>query len=392
MRYLSALNPRWDLDAHLNRYTTTTKEDEESSSSQQQQDHHHQQEARRAVGDFTAYTTFLQTTAPPLLALSLYVSSANWAATTRPAFSALLPFPLTWTEPPALRNRMCDVAAHLGLSDLNIDAAGESDGNNSSTDDRGFLKIPERLRPGGPRGVRAALSPEQTALFRLEAAAGQGCLAVLEDLKRRGEIDGRRFFFSSSSAATVSDEDGYEAVGNQAERPTSLDCLAFAYLALMLVPEVPRPWLRDLIRRRYECLSLFVDGIRDEIFGGDVVEGDCLPWAYLSPSSSASTHHQPWTLTRFARGVFTAIIPGEYLMPREGKYKNTSKQKTQTKAAASRKLLGALVKSFAGMSVIGGICGLILHRQHLLQPFGATVYRWEVQRRRFGAAGAFFGI
>lgn len=342
--YLSALDSRWDLDAHL------------------------RQEAA-AAADLIAYRTFLQTTAPPLLALSLYVSSANWAATTRPAFSSLLPFPLAWTEPPALRKRMCDVAAHLGLSDLSIDAAAEdeSSSSSSSTDDRGFLKIPERLRPRGLPGVRAALSPEQTALFRLEAVAGEGCLAVLEDLKRQGEVDGRRFFSFGHGKETR-------------DRPTSLDCLAFAYLSLMLVPEVPRPWLRDLIRRRYECLSLFVDGIRDEILGGGD-SSDVLPWQQQHPSQQ-----QPWRLTRFARGVMTAIIPSEYLMPREKAPRNEAKQKTKTQ------LLRALARSLVGTSLVGGAAGLFLNRQYVLGPFGSAVYRWEVQRRRFGAAGAFFGI
>lgn len=388
MRYLSALNSRWDLDAHL--HLT-------ASSSQQQQPQSQPQTKAAAIADLIAYTSFLQTTAPPLVALSLYVSSANWAETTRPAFSTLLPFPLTWTEPPALRNRMCDVAAHLGLSDLNIDAAGNE--NDGTDNDRGFLKIPERLRPRRSRGVRAALSPEQTALFRLEAAAGEGCLAVLEDLKRKGEVDGRRFFFPATTTSPFSfdddgdgDEDMLLVNKDQTDRPTSLDCLAFAYLALMLVPEVPRPWLRDLMRRKYEGLSLFVDGIRDEIFGGDV-EGD-LPWN-SNPSSSSpcsAAKHQSWILTRFARGALTAIIPGEYLMPREGKQQRLqSNPKQATAAARSKKAVTAALRAL-GSSVAGaGLVGSVFVYRYM-SPFGSWVYRWEVQRRRFGAAGAFFGI
>lgn len=358
--YLSALDPRWDLDAaHA---------------------HHHQHHRHH----LTAYTTFLQTTAPPLLALSLYVSSANWAAATRPAFTTLLPFPLAWTEPPAVRRRMCHVAAHLGLSDLNIDAAGRED-EGSSTDDRGFLKIPERLRPRGPRGVRAALSPEQTALFRLEAAAGEGCLAVLEDLKRQGELDGRRFFWFGNDH----DDDGKTTTTAAQDKPTSLDCLAFAYLSLMLVPEVPRPWLRDLIRRRYECLSLYVDGIRDEILGGGDPY-DALPWQRPTTSSQPV----PWRLVRFARGVVTAIIPDDYLTPREKAPRGT-KDPTKQKTKAQQQLWRALANALVGTSVVSGAAGLLLllhQRQYVLGPFGSLVYRWEVQRRRFGAAGAFFGI
>lgn len=374
VRYLSALNPRWDLDAHLTASSSQPSQEQVTSVSASAN------AAATRAADLTAYTTFLQTTAPPLLALSLYVSSANWAATTRPAFSTLLPFPLAWTEPPVLRNRMCEVAAHLGLSDLNIDAAGEENGGRSN--DEGFLKIPESLRPRGPRGVRAALSPEQTALFRLEAAAGDGCLAVLEDLKRQGEMDGRRFFLSSHDG----NSDSQTTTTEGQDKPTTLDCLAFAYLALMLVPEVPRPWLRDLIRRRYECLSLFVDGIRDELFGGDIHGDALLPWQ-SSSSSSPSPSHQPWRLTRFIRGVFNAVIPDEYLMPRE---KASTQQLLQQQQRTARKLLRVLVHSLTGASLVGGVAAMILYRH--MAPLGSFVYRWEVQRRRFGAAGAFFGI
>lgn len=386
MRYLSTLNPSWDLDARL----------QHTASSSQPQQQGRGASTTTAAADLTAYTTFLQTTAPPLLALSLYVSSANWAATTRPAFSALLPFPLAWTEPPALRNRMCDVAAHLGLSDLNIDAAGEgSDGATiSSSNETGFLKIPERLRPRGPRGVRAALSPEQTALFRLEAAAGQGCLAVLEDLKREGEVDGRRFFFPSPPSSSFEDGDGDEEGvllvdhHNAADRPTSLDCLAFGYLALMLVPEVPRPWLRDLIRRRYECLSLFVDEIRDEIYGGDGQGG--LPWCCptTTTSSSASSplvqqHQQPWRLTRFTRGILTAIIPDTYLLPREKTTTTSSTTQHQPRSVAAA--VARVLLDVCEAGAVGGVLvslGMIWYRQRrqqqlLLSRWGSLVYRWQ---------------
>lgn len=257
---------------------------------------------------------------------------------------------------------MCDVAAHLGLSDLNIDAAGEKTAHKK--DDTGFLKIPERLRPRPSSAVKAALSPEQTALFRLEAAAGDGCLSVLEHLKQQGEIDGRRFFFAP-------------------DQPMSLDCLAFAYLSLMLVPDVPCTWLRDLIRRRFECLSLFVDGIRDEAYGGDVRES--LPWHSPSSDSSPSS---PWRLTRFVRGVMTAVVPGEYLMARE-------KNRSQKSAVSSnQKLFRALVNCLTNASIVGGVGagGWFMYQRHMLAQIGPFVYRWETQRSRFGAAGAFFGI
>lgn len=331
MDYLSKANPSWDLDARL---TSAQK------------------------ADATAYATFLTSTGAPLLALNLYVSSANWADATRPAYSTVLPFPLTWTEPPTIRRRMCDVAAHLGLSDLNIDEQAQDKRQAAAAEDsRGFLKVPERLRRLN-RGVKAALSPEHAALFRLEAA-GIECLGVIADLKGRHD-EGRGFF--------------------GAQRPTTLDCLAFGYLSLMLVPEVPRPWLRELMRRRYDCLCVFVDGVRDELFGGDAAS---LPWGKEKVES------QPWRMTRFARGVVEATVPEDWLM---GRWQSSSVDDDGKPWAAKKStngsfVLAALMNSVAGLSLVGTVL-LYCH----LSPFGSVFYRWETQRRTIGAAGAFFGM
>lgn len=336
--HLSKISPAWDLDAPLTAL-------------------------QRA--DSAAYAAFLAGTAAPLLALSLYVSSANWAGTTRPAYSTVLPFPLTWTEPLAARRRMCHVADHLGLSDLNIDDTPDENASRSAADQdaRGFLKIPERLRPR-KTGVKAFLSPEQTNLFRLEAAARE-CLGALADLKGQGHH--------------VNDGDDGEGDGAAGRRfllghgkPTALDCLAFGYLALMLVPEVPRPWLRDAMRRRYDCLCVFVDGVRDELFGGDVMAS--LPWR---PAGFGDEAGGPWRATRFARGALRAAVPGRWLT-RVGD------------AGASGS--GAVLAAALGSSVTAlGLVGSVLLYRHL-SPFGSVLYRWETQRRGFGAAGAFFGI
>lgn len=250
---------------------------------------------------------------------------------------------------------MCDVAAHLGLSDLNIDEQPEDRKQAAASEDsRGFLKVPERLRRLN-RGVKAALSPEHAALFRLEAA-GIECLGVLADLK--GRHDEGRFFFGG-------------------HKPTTLDCLAFGYLSLMLVPEVPRPWLRDLMRRRYDCLCVFVDGVRDELYGGDVAS---LPW------SKAEVKSEPWRMTRFARGIVEASIPDDWLMG-ESSVNDEGKPWAGKKPSNASVILAALMNSVAGLGLVGTV---LLYRH--LSPFGSIFYRWETQRRTIGAAGALFGI
>lgn len=256
----------------------------------------------------------------------------------------------------SIRRRMCDTAEHLGLSDLNIDderTPDQAQGSATSESTEGFLKIPERLRPRR-RGVKANLSPEQTALFRLEAVA-RDTLGVLADLKGNVGLGDDRFFFGS-------------------DRPTSLDCLGFGYLALMLVPEVPRPWLRDVMRRRYESLALFVDNIRDELFGGDVASS--LPWQGVQAGDG------PWRVTRFARGILRASVPEDWLLVTQ-----TSPRDAQ-RGSRGPPVLAVLGSSAALLSIVGSV---LLYRH--LMPFGSVLYRWEMQRRRaFGTAGAFFGM
>lgn len=351
MGYLTRLDPSWDLDAPLS-------------------------PSRRA--DSTAYAAFVAANAPPLIALSLYVSSANWAATTRPAYSTVLPFPLTWTEPLASRSRMCAAAEHLGLSDLNIDddldESRSAAASSSDKDSRGFLRIPERLRPRRA-GVRAALSPEQTNLIRLEAAASE-CLGVLEGLlEEHQQLEGH------DEAQRRGSDQLRSSCLLGGDRPTSLDCLAIGHLALMLAPEVPRPWLRDLLRRRYDGLCALVDGARDQLFGGDVYAS--LPWRTEAQVAKAGSASSPWRATRFARGLLAAAVPENWLAGTE-EISSNKKSRLSHQATVA---LTALCHSLTG----AGLVGAVLAYRHL-SPFGAALYRWEGQRGRLGAAGALFGI
>lgn len=255
---------------------------------------------------------------------------------------------------------MCDVAEHLGLSDLNVDEQPNDKKQAAASEDaRGFLKVPERLRTLN-RGVRAALSPEHAASFRLEAAASE-CLGVLADLKSRQ--DEGRFFFGGGAGG--------------GSKPTTLDCLAYGYLSLMLVPEVPRPWLRNLMRRRYDCLCVFVDGVRDEIFGGDVAS---LPWLKERVDS------EPWRVTRFTRGVVEAAVPEDWLMG-ESLANDQGKPWAAKKRSHVSILFATLANSVAGLGLVGSV---LLYRH--LSPFGSVFYRWEMQRKSVGAAGAFWGV
>ncbi|EAQ93714.1 hypothetical protein CHGG_01949 [Chaetomium globosum CBS 148.51] len=303
----------------------------------------------------TAYTAFLTLHAAPLLSLTLYVSSANYAATTRPAYSAVLPFPLPWTEPPAVRAAHARRAAPLGLSGLDTDAVRARErAERERAVAEGWVTVPEGLGKGvggggGGKGVEAALSPEQKMRIRLEGVASE-VLDVLGEVEWEGQEVGVR-------------------------------CLAFGYLALMLVPEVPRPWLREVMESRYPELCKFVRGFRGDVFPKE----RALPWAEEEQSASAVAVGM-----RFVRGVLGEVpLVGE----RWSQWWTARKRREvlASKGVKSEPSGDLLMFLGAGLGLTAMGAGVFFYRG--LPPFGAAVQVWRkpmVSLSSFGAAGAMF--
>lgn len=264
---------------------------------------------------------------------------------------------------------MAEKAEHLGLSSLDTDADAFAESKN---EDDGWIKVPAALRIA-KRGVSSSLTPEQAARIRLDGLARE-CLSVLADLKAS-----KRFFLTGANEA-----DTEQDASNNNSKPTSLDCLAFACLALMLVPDVPRPWLRDTMRRRYESLCMFIDHVRDECFGGDVLGS--LPWQQQQMPSETGFLALG---ARFAQGVvrtFPNVGVDWHRWLTSTPVDDEGKPWQQTERDNSS-LLAALGGGVASIGLAGGL----LWYRHM-GPIGSVLYRWEVERRGLGAAGAMFGF
>ncbi|KAH6633980.1 Tom37 C-terminal domain-containing protein [Chaetomium sp. MPI-SDFR-AT-0129] len=303
----------------------------------------------------TAYTTFLTAHAAPLLALSLYVSSTNYTATTRPAYSAVLPLPLPWTEPPAIRAAMSRRAAHLGLSSLDADAvlAREREEERRVAAE-GWVTVPASLSSGGKKkSVEGAMSPEQKARIKLERVAGE----VLDVL---GEVEWGK--------------DG--GVTREAR------CLAFGYLALMLIPDVPRPWLREIIQARYPGLCEFVSTFRWEVFP----DGRELSWT----EGRKDTQGGSTVGLRFVRGVLWEVpVVGEWW----SRWWTTRKKREVFNSKGVKTGSGGDLLLFLGTSLGLASLGAGIFMYRGLPPFGEAVQVWKrpaVTLSSFGAAGAMF--
>lgn len=318
-----------------------------------------------------AYAAHLRSQATPLLALSLYLSPANWASVSRPALSAVLPAPLGWTEAPALRTSWVAAAERSGLDSLDADSDAvvgedkeaetrssvEPGPTTAGRDADGWVRVPNGFGGAntGPVAKELALTAKQKARDRLDAAVAE-VLDVLEDLKAE-----KRWFLGESP-----DNSGL----------TTLDCLAFGYLALMLVPELPRPWLRDSMRRKHEGLCSFVDDMRSTCFTGMVTS---LPWSPAQPPQDSLLN----VASRFGSGAVRSI-PG--VGEEWHRWWNGRKADGEGTAA------DMLVASGGILAAAALAAGFVFRKD--IPVLGAPIQRWERQHtglRSFGAVGAMFG-
>ncbi|KAL8946676.1 MAG: hypothetical protein Q9222_006962 [Ikaeria aurantiellina] len=198
--------------------------------------------------DISAYTSILETRAQALIDLSLYVSSENYHALTRPAYSHILQWPNTWLLPPKRRAAAKARTDYLNFSALDLDSADPDEAANKPRFAAG-TEIPRVLQTTTRQTVTSLVKrPQHAARFRLETLA-DSCLEPLVQL-----LQGKYYLLSE-------------------DRMTSLDCLALGYLSLAIVPEVPQPWLSQIIKSRYPRLCHYVEDPARDCFGANLQTG-----------------------------------------------------------------------------------------------------------------------
>lgn len=307
--------------------------------------------------DRVAYAAFLSAHAAPLLDLSLYVSAANWSATTRPAFSTLLPFPLTWTVPPLIRAEAVKRVEHLGFADMDTDF----DPNGGLHLSSGRDALPETFRRHIPartkKTIHEEMTPEQAVLIRLYGIT-EDCLSVVDDFLKYGSEEEAYGFFEGTELS-------------------SLDCLAFGYLALMRDAPVPRSFLKDWLMKKTPRLYKFVDHIKLR----HLQKSGPLPWVESSQN----------TVLRIGARTLDSIL---HNVPGLGEEYATEVRKRAEGGITgidSRSLMLAL-----SLLATGAALGYSYHTYKAMQPFGSRIQVWQSFQNRsrlseFGALGSMLG-
>ncbi|EME49889.1 hypothetical protein DOTSEDRAFT_68632 [Dothistroma septosporum NZE10] len=194
--------------------------------------------------DSLALASFIESHARTLLDISLYVGFENYRVTTRPAFTKILPWHVNYFIPPQRRAAARSRTEHLGISSIDVDnvhedmnhkppgfegVGKEQQGFETEAKQRASLLLPRRDT------LRSLLQrPEHAAVFKLNALADNFFEPLQDTLQKNHYLLGT-------------------------EEPTSADCLLYAYLSLMLYPQVPQDWLASTMKRKYKSLVAFTE-------------------------------------------------------------------------------------------------------------------------------------
>ncbi|KAK8064779.1 Mitochondrial outer membrane translocase complex- Tom37/Metaxin [Apiospora phragmitis] len=282
-----------------------------------------------------------------------YASYSLITRLTRPAYSALLRFPLTWTVPLKLRSAAIAKTEHLGLDHLAADIDPEDGSSESKVTApitaTGFLRLPTRP------SVSDSMRPEQAAAIRLQS--------LLEDFfETLGELRGNSIYLFG---------DG---------KPTSLDFLAFGYLRLLRV-RTPHPFVERCMARNPAGSRLIklLDTMQTEIIQWkDGQIQDTLPWTKPAAQSLVTV------TSRFADDA-TEHIPGfgdSWKSWRGDGIKDPDGMRDPTQ------VLFAVGAAVVGLAAVGSAVVF-----KALSPFGAATHRWEAPKSglyQFGDIGAIF--
>lgn len=184
------------------------------------------------------YLSFIEFHGQPLLDLSLYVSSENYNSSTRPEYAKILQWPRQWFIPSQLRAAAKTRTEHLDVFSLDLDSIGKDPPRNRNF---GQDLIPKSLQRSRQTLSSLLQQTQHTSLFRLKALA-EAMFNPLEQL-----LGKKRYLISDNE-------------------PSNLDYLAFAYLALALIPVVPQPWLAETMRVEHPTLCTYVENLMQEFF------------------------------------------------------------------------------------------------------------------------------
>lgn len=189
----------------------------------------------------------------------------------------------------------------MGLSSLDVDTSAEEEfapGRGTASSEYEAAK-------------RAAGIPTESQPRSLNIGRGRGLGGLLG-----GQVYAARFRLDALSAELLdplSDLLGKNKYLFRGDQPSSLDCLAFGYLSLLIYPPVPQAWLRETIRAKYPRIGAYVHRLHRDLFHEEEVSPADI-WAVSTGKSNIATSTTlPWTTRPASFGASAMACTKEIL-------------------------------------------------------------------------------
>jgi len=302
------------------------------------------------------------------------VSAENYNTATSVAYTAILPWYANYTIPPKRRELARARTAHMGLSSLDVDTTEEqafAPGRGTASSDYEAAKRaagiptdgqPNTLRMGRGKGLGGLLgAPVYAARFRLDALSNE-LLQPLADLLGKNDYL------------------------LQSDKPSSLDCLAFGYLSLLLYPAVPQAWLREAIQTRFPRILSYIHRMRDLSFSNEHIDTGRI-WSISIGSTSRTTdmllpwQMRPHTFASTAVSGAKEILGNVPLLSSFAQRKRVTHSEPQTVSQKAKSSLPTpvLTNTLLGMTaaVAVGLASLALH--HRRSPRDGPLIFWDLR-------------
>ncbi|KAF3933480.1 Metaxin-1 [Dactylella cylindrospora] len=192
----------------------------------------------------TAYRSFIRSQARPLTSLSIYLTPKNYILATRPLYSTFIPFPIQYHIPSLHHARAVDLTSHLSsiIKELSIDEDKDA-------------KTPVGTSFAGI--TTTSTSKEKTKAKKEKISTRVKLRNLLADFidPISQTLNGKPYFFPTTS-------------------PTTIDCLLVGYLSLLIHPELPNPWSREIFQSEFKDVVNYVDNLRSLVFPENLVRKD----------------------------------------------------------------------------------------------------------------------
>lgn len=244
-------------------------------------------------------TTLLQVQGQQVLDVNLYVSSDNYHRATKPAFTKILPWYANYLVPPRRRHAAQSRTEHLGVSSADPDIHGSVIDSQPSGSALGGLSLSSSTSPSSSRKTSHEKHADLARAFRLKAIAD----AFLEPLD--AALADKTYLLDTA-------------------RPAAVDCIAYAYLALILRAETPSRWAADALRTGFPRLEAYAARLRDvldldqESRDGEIEEGNTVSrdgqHDDAAPARTVVRREReivtPWHAASYTLSALLAFLPG----------------------------------------------------------------------------------